>query len=160
MPKVRIRPDQLPIGETTNRWLWFLAVGSLVLAGCASGEAQPKTSLFEDDHELPLHWPTDVADISVKLRARLSAPDASTELLAEIEDLVSWTAEVAADTNLTETDWLPLYQASESMTANLRNAKGALTPENKSQLESLCNLIDEAAAKIPEQLPQFSKGES
>jgi hypothetical protein len=55
---------------------------------------------------------------------------------------------------------VPLYQASESMTANLRRAKGALTPANTTQLESLCELIDEVAQKIPEHLPKFEGGES
>ena len=45
---------------------------------------------------------------------------------SEIVDLVSWVPEVAADTNLSEADWLPLYHASESLMANLRAAKDEL----------------------------------
>ncbi len=142
----------------TGRKLFPLVL--LILVGCSVQDAAPKTSLFEDDHAVPLHWPTDVADISVKLRERLSAPEANAQLLAEIEDLVAWTAEVAADTNLPEADWLPLYQATESMTANLRSAKGVMTPQNKTQLEALCKLIDEAARKIPERPAHLVKDES
>lgn len=72
---------------------------------------------------------------------------------AEIIEIVSWVAEIAADTDLAESDWLPLYHATESLSANLRSAGGELTNENRQQLESLCELVDQAAAKIPKLLP-------
>ncbi len=144
-------------------WPFFLLF-LIVLVGCGGQDSAPKTSLYEDDHAVAEHWPSDLADVAVKLRERFSDSDANTDAssdsFAEIEDLVSWTAEVAADTNLAESDWLPLYQASESLMANLRSAKGVLTPATKTQLESLCSLVDEAASKVPEQLPNLVKDES
>jgi predicted transcriptional regulator YheO len=134
----------------------------LVLAsfmGCSTN-SEPKMSLFEHDHEVAAHWPSDLSDVAVKLRERLSSEDANEQIMLEIEELVSWTAEVAADTNLSESDWLPLYHATESLTANMRSSKGTLTDENRKQLELLCQLVDDTAGKIPEQLPNLSKGET
>lgn len=141
-------------------WLNFGHVGLLLLAGCGGQDHTTKTSLFEDHHAIAAHWPTDLMDVSVKLRERMSLPEVNPEALAEIKDLVSWTAEVAADTNLTEADWLPIYRASESLTANLRNAKETITPDHRAQLKSFCELIDETSQRIPEQLPRLVRGES
>ena len=137
----------------------FVALTLLLIVGCGGQDSAPKMSLYEDDHAVAEHWPSDLADVAVKVRERLSDSDADTDAnsnaFAEIEDLVSWTAEVAADTDLAESDWLSLYEASESLMANLRSAKGVLTPANKTQLESLCSLIEVAASKVPEQLPSL-----
>lgn len=79
---------------------------------------------------------------------------------AEIIEIVSWIPEIAADTNLPEADWLPLYHATESLLANLHSADGELTDDNRGQLESLCELVDESVRKIPEFLPKLAKGAS
>ncbi|WP_246114326.1 hypothetical protein [Rubripirellula tenax] len=138
----------------------FCAALMLLLSGCGVDESASKTSHFEHDHVVASHWPNDLADIAAKLRKRLSIPEPNTESLAEIEDLVSWTAEVAADTNLPESEWVPLYEASKSTMANLRSAKGRLTPENRKQVESLCDLITQAAGRIPEHMPILVRGET
>ncbi|EMI20676.1 hypothetical protein RMSM_02394 [Rhodopirellula maiorica SM1] len=130
-----------------------------MIVGCGGDDTTSKTSLFEHDHAVADHWPSDLADVAAKLRERLNNENVDEHTTHEIEDLVSWTAEIAADTNLCESDWLPLYHASESLMANLRAAKGKLTDENREQLRSLCNAIDEAATKIPEQYPNLVKGE-
>ncbi|MBB3204882.1 hypothetical protein FHS27_000649 [Rhodopirellula rubra] len=146
----------LPSGLLPNLLASF---ATLLLIGCTS-DATPKTSLFEDDHAIAAHWPVDLSDISIKLRQRLGAEMIDDETMHEIKDLVSWTAEIAADTNLAEADWLPIYHATESLTANLQSAGGSLTDQNRQQLESLCDLVDDAANKIPEQLPYLAKGNS
>lgn len=120
------------------------------LLGCGAPDAAPKTSLFEDDHAVAAHWPDDLADVAVKLRDRLSASAWNEQSIREIEDLVSWTAEVAADTNLPEADWLLLYHASESLRESLHGAKGSLSEESRTRIESLCRLIDDTVPKIPE----------
>ena len=104
--------------------------------------------------------PTVYWDLSVKIRDRISSPEISKETRSEIDDLVSWTAEIAADTNLSEQDWIPLYNASESMMANLRRDPSNLSDSNRKQLESLCELIEVSATKIPDQLPNFVKDQS
>ncbi|MCO8123093.1 hypothetical protein NHH03_15200 [Stieleria sp. TO1_6] len=123
---------------------------SLVLTGCGPQDSAPKTSLFEDDHAVAKHRPDDLADVAVKLRERIGREDASEQTKHEIEDLVSWTAEIAADTNLSEFDWLPLYHASESLAKNLRSVEGTLTDKNRKQIESHCELVDQTVGQIPE----------
>lgn len=130
----------------------FLASTVLLVIGCGGEDQTPKASHFEHDHHVAPHWPNDLTDVAVKIRERLSAPTIGETQRAEIGDLVSWTAEVAADTNLAEADWIPIYQATESLTANLRSSGETLSDQNRSQLESLCELIDQSASKIPELL--------
>ncbi|GAA5505414.1 hypothetical protein Rcae01_00859 [Novipirellula caenicola] len=135
------------------------AIALVLLVGCTPDTAV-KTSHFEHDHVVAAHWPADLADVAVKLRERLAIENASESTRHEIAELISWTAEVAADTNLAEADWLPLYNASESLASNLRAAKGDLTDENRKQIESLCDLVDEAVNKIPPQLNSLAKDQS
>lgn len=144
--------------KATKAWT-PTAFALVLLVGCTQDTA-PKTSHFEHDHVVAKHWPVDLADVAVKLRKRLAHENTSEPTRQEIEELISWSAEVAADTNLAEADWLPLYVASESLAAKLRAANGNLTDENRRQIESLCELVDEAAEKIPEQLPNLTKDQS
>lgn len=126
----------------------------LLICGCGTQDEAPKTSLFEDDHVVAAHWPTDLSDLTSKLRDRVAQMKSSSDdvLRSEIEDLVGWVGEVAADTNLSESDWIPLFDKSESVSANLKTVSGTLTDDDLTQVESLCRLIDESIPKIPEQL--------
>jgi len=128
----------------------------LVIAGCAAEGDAPKSSHFEHDHETPPHWPDGLADLTAKLRQRLfatggSSDDMTAKTIDEIKDLVSWTPEIAADTDLSEADWMPLYQASESLSGALSGARNQLTQDQKKQLESLCVLLDQAKSKLAQQ---------
>ena len=133
-----------------------------LLSGCGSEETA-KTSLFEVDHEVAPHWPDGLEDAVAKIRQRLDAPESSPDEAKqradEIADLVSWVAEIAADTNLPEQDWIPLDNAAESLSANLRATGNKLTDSNRQQTAALCELIEKSLAKIPDQLPQW-KGSS
>ena len=125
--------------------------------GCTSSESA-KTSLFEEDHVNPPHWPTGLSDVAVKLRERVSAMEhsAKPETAKEIEDLVSWVGEIAADTDLSESDWDPLYNLSEAVIVNLRMSPGKLADADRAAIEKLCVLIDETVLKIPER-PHFGE---
>ncbi|WP_145388817.1 hypothetical protein [Stieleria neptunia] len=133
----------------------------LGVVGCVGEPASPKTSHFEHDHEMAEHWPSDLADASAKLRARLDAivtaleenPDQAQQLADEVAEIVSWVPEIAADTNLSEQDWIPLDHAAESLAANLRAAGNALTESNRRQTFALCEQIDQSLSKIPDQFP-------
>lgn len=168
-------------GLMTAGWMLFCIVGFCVV-GCGPQDATPKASHFEHDHDVAPHWPSDLADAANKIRERLvwmetgevpehdpheehdgdhdhdsghdhdSDHEHEHDPASEIADLVSWVPEIAADTNLSEEDWLPLYQASESLMSNLRASNGDLNGDNQTQVESLCELIDEAVSKIPDHL--------
>jgi hypothetical protein len=139
------------ISVITHRCLMFLLVFFL-LGGCTKNDSEAKTSLFEEHHHEPAHWPDDLGDVALKLRKRLSS-EVDEKSLSDIKELISWTAEVAADTNLAESDWMPVYQATESLSKKLRTDSKTLTPENRTQVEALCKLIDETVPKIPERMP-------
>lgn len=136
----------------------LLLLGGVI--GCTEQDSTPKKSHFEHDHTVAAHWPSDLADVTTKLRERLKDENPDEQVVSEIEDLVSWTAEVAADTDLSEADWLPLYHATESLRDEFRTTGGTLHGEHRKQLESLCQLIDKAVSQIPEQQPYLAKDES
>ncbi|WP_236696039.1 hypothetical protein [Rhodopirellula islandica] len=98
------------------------------------------------------HWPSDLADLSSKLRSRMEeygdSPDE--HLRHEIEDLVDWVSEFAADTPLSETDWIPLHENSQAVSANLKATDEAFASDDLKQIESLCQRIDESVSLIPE----------
>lgn len=153
---------------------------SALLVGCGSDE-DPKASHFEHDHLVAAHWPNDLADLSAKLRARVASFETgarvyedddhedehdhdddheTVSLREQIEDLVDWVGEVAADTNLSEADWIPLYEMSEAISASLKSNSGDLSKDNVRELESLCELIDQASQAIPDQLPSLTRVDS
>ncbi|MEM6365557.1 MAG: hypothetical protein AAF745_14105 [Planctomycetota bacterium] len=128
-------------------------IASLIFAavtGCGSDET-PKTSLFEHDHNVAPHWPSSLADLAKKLRHRAIDHDDIRHVHGrnEIEDLVEWVGEIAADTNMSEADWIPLYEKSEAVSAMLRSTKGELSEKLVNEIELLCQLIDETIPKIP-----------
>ncbi len=114
--------------------------------GCSHGD-NGKTSHFEHDHEVAAHWPSDLGELANKLRSRLQR-ETDDETRHEIEDLVSWVGEVAADTDLSEADWLPLYERSETIAAQLKRAGDDWPTALIAEIESLCELIDASAAKL------------
>ncbi len=119
--------------------------------GCFSSDSA-KTSLFEEDHVNPLHWPSGLSDIATKIRARISTEVQPTnpKTAKEIEDLVSWVGEIAADTDLSESDWVPLYSLSESVIVNLRTSPEEFSEADREAIENLCVLIEETSLKMPE----------
>lgn len=130
-------------------------IGSL-LVGCVN-DGESKTSHFEHDHEVAPHWPNDLADAAIKLRKRLDAPisNQSKQVAREIADIVSWVPEIAADTNLSEQDWIPLDTASDSLAAKLRSTDNEMTDECRRQTVALCELIEESLDNVPTQLPSL-----
>ncbi len=137
----------------TSRWVCSSVLLWIACAGCSTEEV-PKASLFEDDHAVAAHWPDDLGDLSDKLRKRTARYNRSSEesLRREIQDLVGWVGEVAADTNLSEADWIPLYQKSETVSANLRDDDGQLSEDTQNQIESLCRLIDDTISRTSDPL--------
>ncbi len=136
--------------------LWVM----LLVVGCAPDGSTPKTSLFEEDHAVAAHWPSGLQDVAVKLRERMTPGDVTSTSIAEVKGIVGWTAEIAADTNMTEQDWIPIYHAAESLSANLRQVDAEFTEADRRQIESLCELIDETSSRVPEFLPNLANDES
>lgn len=133
-----------------------LCLLGLLVVGCVH-DGESKTSHFEHDHEVAPHWPSDLADAATKLRKRLDAQvsDQSKQVAKEIADIVSWVPEFAADTNLSEQDWIPLDIASNSLSAKLQSSDNEMTDECRRQTVALCELIEQSLDKIPTQLPSL-----
>ena len=127
-----------------------------LVAGCGGGGQTPKASLYEDDHVVPAHWPSDLDDLAAKLRQRLATSPMEPQTLPEIIDLVSWTSEVVADTNLSEADWIPIDAAAGSIAANLKDVRGVLPAADRTQLERLCQIVEQASGRVPQVLPPYS----
>jgi len=110
-------------------YLWAVAAfasAGILFSGCIGsdyGSAEPLS------HVQPAHWPNNMADAADKIESRLKVlkglPSAQSEF-AELSDLISWAAEVAADTDLSEGDWIPIYEASERLRKELL-ARGDLS---------------------------------
>lgn len=129
----------------------------LLLTGCGA----ERESLFEEEHDLPAHWPSSLADAADKIDKRLgrlgsvaSESNHATEQTAidqcenELRDLVEWIPEVAADTDLSEVQWLPIYELSEVMREHL--SRGDVSALNiKEDFRRLQALLVEYATLLP-----------
>jgi hypothetical protein len=113
------------------------------LPGCGSETA----SLYEAEHVTPAHWPADLADAAEKIRERIALVNAEDREMAgtaerELIDLVKWTPEIAADTDMTESDWLPIYEQAERLRVQLSKSKVELAPLLP-DIEALAGLLSE-----------------
>ena len=141
--------------------LMTLMICLVCLSGC-SNETE-KNSLFDDDHEIPSHWPSNLGEAVVKIRGRLIRLDEQDETVAaELFDLVSWTPELAAETSMSESQWNPIYDASESLRLRLTSNNGLWDAKDRQSAAALCDLIDDAWRKLPEKERQqsFNHGHS
>jgi hypothetical protein len=135
-----------------------LLVGLSMLA-CVLGCGESKKSLHEMDHVTPAHWPTDLSDAANKLSERLKSVQANSAeanqearvALKELTDLVGWVPEVAADTDLAESDWVKLFEASESVRKQLLGAKD-IKASLAEEIDKLCSLLVQSQSLIPKPL--------
>jgi hypothetical protein len=120
--------------------------------GCTAEEEQGQSSHFEHDHFVPDHWPESLADASNKLRERArligSAEDATeiSRRRGELADLVGWAPEIAADTDLGEANWLPIYERCEAWRQSLR--REGWSDRNLQAALEIAALLEESAAKL------------
>ena len=140
-----------------TRFAVSMAIGCLLwISGCSSDPE--KTSLFDHSHETPDHWPRNLGDTSAMIRERLEKLDVNdSSAAAELVDLVSWTPEFAADTSMSEGQWDPIYEASESLRLRLEDSRGNWDNENRQQAQRLCVLIDAAWSQLPDEEKQTGR---
>ena len=127
-------------------WLIVLCLASCALAGCGA----ERESLYEHDHDLPAHWPHDLVDASQKISERLlrlSAEPTAAQAHSELCELVEWIPEVAADSELPEEHWLPIYDLCEAMRDHLQDP--AIGPLDISEdFDRLRGLLEQAAVEV------------
>ena len=124
----------------------------LPVAGCETGEGSDKRSHHDVDHTTPDHWPDSPADLAGKitrrvetLRDRSEGPETAGR---ELSDLVSWTPEVAADSDLTESEWIPIYREAEALSRQLNSDREKWTEANLERASGLAEQIADASSRI------------
>ncbi len=128
-----------------------LGIVILLLSALSLGCAAERESLHEMDHELPPHWPQNMDDAAQKIEQRLSQLESKESLETtreELSDLIEWAPEVAADTDLPEAEWLPIYELSETLRRHL-SAKDISLNDCSDDLERFVVLLRESYAKLP-----------
>lgn len=124
----------------------------LPVAGCETGEGSDKRSHHDVDHTTPDHWPDGLADLAVKITRRVETLRVRSEgdetAGRELSDLVSWSPEVAADSDLTESEWIPIHQESEALARQLNSDRGRWTETNLERASGLAEQIADASSRI------------
>ncbi len=107
--------------SVVRRWFlqWsLLSILSVALVGCSESQ----DSLHGLDHVVPAHWPSSLQDAADKIEQRVTSIHSQTESEAardELLDLIEWAPEIAADTDMSEEQWLPIYRMSETLRGHL-----------------------------------------
>ena len=107
--------------------LTLVLVSCVLILGCSR---ETPESLHETDHFVAAHWPTSLADAASKMETRVVSLQTGRDekTYAELCDIVGWIPEIAADSELSEADWIPINEASLAISNRLRNeAKQAIT---------------------------------
>lgn len=153
----------------------FLMIITVAMTGCFGGSETDDhdTETHETaEHFVPEHWPADLRDAAAKVAQRASAlagpsgeiPDKSPDesrsggLVAnrtsmsekELRDIVGWVPEIAADTPLTEAQWMVVYEASESMSKRLRKLRRPLDDETLGAIDEYCRLLVKTSEMLGE----------
>lgn len=135
----------------------FYSILTLIILafGCTSGCGNSKQSLYEEiDHELPEYWPTDMADAANKINQREQAilsGTASDQEHKELLELISWCPEVAGDTDITESQWQPIYEVSESLRKRI-SSEGFQLQDLQRDLDELKRLLNAAHQNLTPRL--------
>ena len=99
----------------------LLIVTALIVAGCG----QQRDSLHEIDPEQPAYWPANLDDAAAKIESRYqqliskNSSAANSATVKELQDLIHWLPEIAADTKLNESQWNKIYSASNAINNRL-----------------------------------------
>lgn len=128
---------------------WWIAI--FLLSALNLGCVAEKESLHEMDHEFPPHWPLSMEDAAQKIEQRLRLIDVKESLETtreELSDLIEWSPEVAADTDLPELEWVPIHELSEILRRHL-SAKDISLNNCTDDMERFVVLLRESHAKLP-----------
>ncbi|GAB5405543.1 MAG: hypothetical protein Aurels2KO_37740 [Aureliella sp.] len=135
---------------------------ALLVACLVVGCAQEKESLHEHEHDAPKHWPTSMAEAAGFIEVRVQqlgglSGESLEDIEHELQDLVEWAPEVAADTDLLEKDWVPVYEMSEAVRKHL--LKGDVSASDLvGDFEKLTSLLRDAHKKLNIEEPANDTG--
>lgn len=119
-------------------------LGMVVVVGCVA----ERESLHELDHQEPAHWPKSMEEAAEFIASRVQvlaphtqADDAQArQAISQLRDLVEWSPELAADTDMSEADWLPIYELSEAIRTHMQSSDVDLI-EFADDFDKLCQLL-------------------
>lgn len=130
----------------------YITLLAVTVAGCGNHSV-------DDDHEkvehfVPIHWPSDLLDASSKIEQRTSqlSGKSTTDALTienQLRDIVGWVPEIAADTDLTEEQWNPVYFASEKLSKRLAKMPRPLDDATLGEIDEYRKLLAETAKLLP-----------
>ncbi|HBJ35678.1 MAG TPA: hypothetical protein DDZ51_13220 [Planctomycetaceae bacterium] len=133
----------------------FLSIMMLVVvASTGCGNPSQDGDYEKVEHFVPAHWPNDLLDASAKIEERTSqlkgqpATDAKA-IEDQLRDIVGWVPEIAADTDLTEQQWNPIYFASEKLSKRLAKMPRPLDDATLGAIEDYRKLLSETAKLLP-----------
>ncbi len=122
-----------------------LASGAWACLGCSKDPSQ--TDTHEHHHEVASHMPTSLGDLCRKMRDRLQQINngqTSVEVESELIDLVSWAPEFAADTDISESRWIAIYESSEQVRTSIGNESDQWNQSKIDEISQLCQLSEDA----------------
>ena len=123
----------------------YIACLGWASVGCSQQANQ--TATHDHHHETAPHMPSSLGDLCHKMRNRLkmiNKRQTSPQLEAELTDLVSWAPEFAADTDIEESLWIPIYESSEQVRASIEKDANLWDQSRVENIAQLCQLSEDA----------------
>lgn len=123
-------------------WLGLLLIGSFFITGCS----WRTTESHEDDH-LPEHYPASYREAISRLEefgtAWLNGDERSSRQHEQLQDMLNWLPEVAADSDLRKRDWERVRTLAAELLESLRNS--TVSPEVPAAANSSVRKLWEAS---------------
>lgn len=120
-----------------------------LLGFCVGCQPTPEA---DHDHSAPAHEPRSLWDLGEKMRLRVATIQESSKAQRqreELTDLIEWSAEIAADTEIGEQRWIPIYDLSESLRLAIRKQPNAWDEHRCDKTIRLCQLVEDAWHSLP-----------
>ena len=131
--------------------LFYLSVVTLCWAcfGCSKESNQSTTHVHP--HEATAPVPKSLGDLCRKIRDRLEKlkrGQTNPELKSELADLIAWAPEFAADTDIEERIWIPIYESSEQVRLSIEQDTYQWDNARIDQISQLCQIAEDAWATL------------
>ena len=139
-------PDSFVLGVGW-RSLGLLCLLCLSVIGCAPGGEDA----HHNDEFVPEHTPRSLMDLSTKIQERvaiLKASPSNAVAKSELADLISWSAEVAADSDISEERWNTIYEHSEQLRLAVDGASDDWNIKLDGEIARLSQLAEEGWASL------------
>ena len=122
--------------------LWLFTI----ITGCGTS-TDSHSSDGGHHHDVPPHLPTSLADLCQAVETRLQQLEVESDdakLKSELTDLISWTPEFAADTDMSEQRWIPIYELSEELRLSIDKQPRDWNLQRLDQITRLCQISRDA----------------